>query len=101
MEDGVEAEALEDVADGGAGFGEDDSAAGAFGGGGGGEEHGEGWGGDHVYFGKIDEGVALGAAGELLKFVLHLFEAFHGEAAVELEHGDIAEIGVLQCGHGC
>src|SRR5438128_1914484 len=48
LQDGVEAEAFEDVADGGTGFGEDDSAAGVFGGGGGGEEHGEGRGGDHV-----------------------------------------------------
>src|SRR6185436_10555824 len=101
LEDGVEAEAFEDVADWGAGLGEDDSAAGVFGGGGGGEEHGEGGGGDHVDFGEIDEGVAGGTAGEFLELVLHFVEAFHGEAALELEHAHIAEFGVFQRSHEC
>src|SRR5438132_11228496 len=96
----MQAEAFEDVADWGAGFCEDEAAGGVFDGAGGGEEHGEGGGGDHFDFGEVDQHVNAGAAGEFLELVLNLLEAFHGEAALELEHGHIGELGVFQRCHG-
>src|SRR5262249_2502584 len=55
VEDLVEAEAVEDVADGGWGLGEDDVAGVFLGVVGGGDEHGDGRGGDHFDAGEVDD----------------------------------------------
>src|SRR5213075_637034 len=100
-EDRMQPQALEDIADRRAGFGEDQLSRALLGRVGRGEEHREGGSRDHFHFGEIDQCVAGRPFGELLEHGLDGLEAFHGEASNELHNGDIAQFGAFQGRHWC